>query len=297
MKLQDRVAIITGGGRGIGKAIACLFAREGARVVIVSRTRSEVVETVARIAAAGGAALGMPGDVSSRAHVEKVVEETLAGYGAIDILVNDAAVQGPIGPFIDSDWEDWVKNFEVNLFGTAMFCQAVLPVMAARGAGRIINLAGGGATSPRPLFSAYGVSKTAVVRFTETLAEELRGLNIQVNAIAPGTVSTRMLDEVLSAGESAGAAELAEAKMRKERGGTPPEVPAGLALFLASEEADGITGKLISAVWDPWQDGEFVERLRSDSDLAALRRVDNREFVRQPGMETVAAHPERERQS
>lgn len=291
MKLKGRSAIITGGGRGIGRAISSLFAREGASVVIVSRTRAEVVETVAEIAAAGGAALGMPGDVTDRAHVKRVVEETVATFGAVDILVNDAGVQGPIGAFMGVDFDDWKANFEVNLFGTASFCRAALPGMADRRRGKIINLAGGGSTSPRPYFSAYGVAKTAVVRFTETLAREVDGLGIDVNAIAPGAVSTRMLDEVLIAGESAGAAELVEARMRKERGGTSPEVAAGLALFLASAESDGITGRLISAVWDPWQDSGFIERLISDRDLATLRRIDEKSFFTKAGAGQPAPAP------
>lgn len=287
MRLRGKVAIITGGGRGIGRVVATLFAREGARVVIVSRTTSEVDGAVGEIEIAGGVALGLAGDVSSPAHVDYVVDETMEGFGAIDILVNAAAIQGPIGPFVAADWEEWVRNFEVNLFGTALLCRAVLPVMAARKAGHIINFAGGGATSPRPFFSAYGVSKTAVVRFTETLAEEVRSLNIHVNAIAPGAVSTRMLDEVLEAGEQAGAAELAEARMRKQQGGTPPEKPAALALYLASEDSNGITGKLLSAVWDPWQEEGFTSRLRKNRDLAVLRRIDNRGFLDQQGAEAM----------
>lgn len=293
MKLKGRSAIITGGGRGIGRAIACRFASEGASVVIVSRTRAEVVETVAEIAAAGGAALGMPGDVSDRAHVQRVVEETAASFGAVDILVNDAGVQGPIGAFMDTDFDEWKANFEVNLFGTASFCRAALPGMAGRRQGKIINLAGGGSTSPRPFFSAYGVAKTAVVRFTETLAREVAELNIRVNAIAPGAVSTRMLDEVLSAGQSAGAAELKEARLRKEAGGTPPETAAELALFLASDDSEGITGRLISAVWDPWQESGFCERLRSSRDLATLRRIDEKSFFGEPPGNRAAPSPAR----
>ena len=278
MKLNNSVAIITGGGRGIGRAIACLFASEGAKVVIVSRTENEVKKAVDEIRGNGGIALGLPGDVSNILSVEQVVDETTRNFSTIDILVNDAAVQCPIGPFVNTDMKEWIRNFEINFFGTAMLCKAVLPVMMEKRKGKIINLSGGGSTLPRPFFCAYGVSKTAVVRFTETLADEVRDFNIQVNAIAPGAVNTRMLEEVISAGNLAGDAEMKAARRRKEEGGVSPEVPAGLALFLASKASDGITGKLISASWDSWGESDFVERLRGDSDFATLRRIDEMNF-------------------
>lgn len=285
MRLKDKVAIITGGARGIGKAIAALFAGEGAKVVIVARTQDEVEETVNGIRGNGGIALGLAGDVSSILSVEQVVDETMRNFSTIDILVNSAAVQSPIGPFVNTDIKEWIRNFEINFFGTAMFCKAVLPVMMEKRKGWIINLSGGGSTSPRPFFCAYGVSKTAVVRFTETLADEVRDFNIQVNAIAPGAVNTRMLDEVINAGEFAGETEMKEARSRKEQGGTPPQVPARLALFLASEKSDGITGRLLSAPWDSWEDGLFIERLKSDPDLATLRRIDEKSFFRKVQVE------------
>jgi 3-oxoacyl-[acyl-carrier protein] reductase len=139
--------------------------------------------------------------------------------------------------------------------------------------GKIINLSGGGAASPHPCFSAYATSKAAVVRFTETISEEVKEFNVQANAIAPGGIATRLQDEVIAAGELAGAEALANAKKIKATGGTPLDKPASLAVFLASDESKGLTGKLISAVWDDWQNmGTQISDIMS-SDIYTLRRI------------------------
>jgi 3-oxoacyl-[acyl-carrier protein] reductase len=274
LRLRDRVAIVTGGARGIGKHIAGLFAEEGASVVIVSRTDKEVKKTVSEIKKAGGQAIGIVGDVSNAKDVKRMVDKTIASFGTIDILVNNAGVQKPIGRFIDVDMDEWKENVEINLFGTAMCCKAVLPVMLEKKQGKIINFSGGGSTDARAHFTAYGVAKTAIVRFTETLAEELKDLNIQVNAIAPGAVNTYMLQEVLAAGEAAGEKEIEEAETRAEKGGTPPELAAELAFFLASDLSDGLTGRLISALWDDWDkfDEDIINQIMN-SDICTLRRI------------------------
>ncbi|MBI5051061.1 MAG: SDR family oxidoreductase [Nitrospirae bacterium] len=274
MKLKGKVAIITGGARGIGKAIATLFAQEGAKVVIVSRTPDEISNTVSDIKNNGGEAIGIVGDISRWNDVERIKNNTVSTFGTIDVLLNNAGVQKPIGPFIDIDIEEWMRNFQINLFGTVLCCKAVLPVMIKKRRGKIINLSGGGSTSPRINFTAYGTAKTAVVRFTETLAEELKDYNIQVNTIAPGAVNTKMLSEVLEAGDAAGKKELDEAKVRAEKGGTPPELAAELALFLASDKSNGLTGRLISALWDDWRnfnDDTINQVMKSDK--YTLRRI------------------------
>lgn len=275
MKLQDKVAIVTGGGRGIGRAIALAFAREGADVVVASRTPREIEEAATQIQALGKRGLAVQADVSRWDEVQRLVEEVLRAFGRIDILVNSAGIQGPIGLLVDNDVEEWIRALHVNLVGTFFCIKAVLPHMMGRRQGKIINLSGGGATSPRPCFTAYAASKAAVVRLTETVAEEVKSFNIHVNAIAPGAVNTRMLEEVLAAGEAAGEAELAQAQRLLEEGGTPPERAAELAVFLASSESNGITGKLISAIHDRWNqwDQDIIAILR-DSELYTLRRAD-----------------------
>ncbi|CUS88305.1 3-oxoacyl-[acyl-carrier protein] reductase [Candidatus Kryptonium thompsonii] len=280
MNLKNKSAIVTGGSRGIGRGIALRLAREGVKVAIVARTSEEVFATVEMIKKNGGEAIGLIGDVSNWNDVQKIVEETVRKFSTVDILINNAGIQKPIGLFQNVDIKEWIRNFEVNLFGAAMFCKAVLPLMIEKRNGKIINLSGGGATYPRPYFSAYSVSKTAIVRFTEILAEEVKDYNIHVNAIAPCAINTRMLEEVLEAGELAGKKELEEAITRAVKGGSPLEIVVELALFLASEESDGITGKLISAPWDPWKNEAFIEKLKVDKDIAVLRRIDDKTFFK-----------------
>jgi len=276
LKLKDKAAIVTGAGRGIGRAIALAFAREGAHLVVVSRTLSEVEETAAQIGALGRCASCLQIDVSRKEDVANMVKSTLRQFGRIDVLVNNAGILGPVGPLVENDARDWMETIRVNLVGTFLCCKAVLPVMISQRKGKIINLSGGGATFPRPRFSAYAASKGAVVSLTSTLAEEVKDFNIQINAIAPGAVYTRLHEQVLNAGSKAGKKELDVSKRAKETAGTPPEVPADLAVFLASDESDGLTGRLISAVWDEWRNmsKERIEEIMS-RELYTMRRIDD----------------------
>ena len=275
--MKGRVAIVTGGGRGIGEAVALALAREGARVVVAARTGAELGQVVARIEQLGGAARAVPSDVSQPAQVERLTRAALDAYGQIDVLVNAAGVPGPIGPLWDTDVAAWKRAIDVNLLGTFLCCHAVVPHMITQRRGKVINLSGGGAASPLPRFSAYGASKAAVVRLTETLAEELREFNVQVNAIAPGLVDTRLQDEVLAAGERAGVQFARVRRLRETgEGGVPGELPATLAVWLASDRSDGLTGKLIAAPFDDWQTwgAARIAELASSAWLT-LRRLDH----------------------
>jgi len=273
VQLQDKVAIITGAGRGTGRAIALAYAREGAHIVAVARTLEEIQQTAQEVQGLGRRALAVRADVSRNSEVEAMVSAALGEFGRIDILVNCAGVYGPIGPLGVLDPEEWLQTIAVNLGGTFHCCRAVLPAIIRQRYGRIINLSGGGATAPRPNFSAYAVSKAAVVRLTETLAEEVRPYGIQVNAIAPGGVNTRLIDAVLTAGEAAGKEALEEAKRLKAGQGTPPEEVAALAVFLASDASQGLTGRLISVVWDDWRSmASRIDRIMA-SDFYTLRRT------------------------
>jgi len=276
MKLKDKVAIVTGGGRGIGEAIALAFAREGARLAIASRTKTELDQVASQIENLGGQVQVIPTDVSQRDNVTRLIEATLTAYGQIDVLVNAAGVYGPIGPMWDVDVDKWIQAMKINLFGTFTCCHTVLPHMIERRQGKIVNFSGGGAASPLPRFTAYGVSKTAIVRLTETLAEEVKEFNVQVNAVAPGAVDTSLQDDVLAAGERAGDL-LARIRRLREtgEGGVPRELPAELVVFLASDDSDGLSGKLIAAPYDGWQswDAERIAELMS-APWFTLRRMD-----------------------
>lgn len=281
LSLRGKVAIITGANRGLGLEIARQYVRSGASIMVCARDH-ERLNTVAAnlitVANEGQRVEWMAIDVARPDDVRTVVDATLSRFGQIDALVNNAGIYGPMGMIETVDWMQWVKTIEVNLLGSVQMCQAVLPTMKARGKGKIIQISGGGATNPLPGLSAYAASKAAIVRFTETLAEEVRGDGIEVNAVAPGALNTRLLDEVLAAGsEKVGAAFFAKAVKQKESGGTPLTIGAELAVFLASDQSNGITGKLISAVWDDWKAWpEHLEELRS-SDVYTLRRIAGRD--------------------
>jgi NAD(P)-dependent dehydrogenase (short-subunit alcohol dehydrogenase family) len=278
MRLDGETVVITGAGRGIGEAVARAFAHCGANLVLLARTQKEV-DRVARQTSDGGvASLALAGDVSHRPDIQRMAAAALERFGRIDALINAAGIYGPIGPFVENDPDDWTAAIETNLLGTVFAIHAVLPHMLARRKGVIVNFSGGGAVQPLPRFSAYGASKAAVVRFTETLAEEVKEAGIRINAIAPGPVNTRLLDQVLAAGEAAGAAFYAKALEQKQKGGTPPERAAELAVFLASPMAEGVTGRLISAVWDDWKSLPARAAELGSSALFTLRRIDGRQF-------------------
>jgi NAD(P)-dependent dehydrogenase (short-subunit alcohol dehydrogenase family) len=275
--VQGTVAVITGGGRGIGEAVALAFAGNGAAVVLAARTASELAQVEARVRAAGGAAVAIPTDVSSPADVSRLVQRAVDAYGRVDVLVNAAGILGPVGPLWEADPEAWKRAVEVNLYGTFLCCRAVVPHMMERRRGKIVNFSGGGAASPLPRMAAYGASKAAVVRLTETLAEELKPYNIAVNAIAAGLVDTRLLDPVLAAKERGGDQFARVRRLRATgEGGVPAELPAALALWLASDASHGLTGKLISAPYDGWRDWDQrrIVALKA-SPWFTLRRIDH----------------------
>ncbi len=275
--LSNKVVVVTGAGRGIGRAIAIKCASEGASLALLARTGSELKETREIISGKGYRAQIYVCDIASPVSAAAAIEAARRELGRVDVLVNNAGVQPPIGPFSVVNLDEWKKNVSVNLFGTVHMTSSVLPDMISRKKGKIINLSGGGSTSPRPNFSAYAVSKTAVVRLTETLSVELREHNIDVNAVSPGAINTKMLDEVLQAGSLAGN-EAADAGKRKRKGGDDPELAAELIAFLASDDSDGITGKLISAKWDPWKEESFRTILKSKTSVGTLRRIDIRNY-------------------
>ncbi len=279
--LSGKVAIVTGANQGLGLEIVRHFVQLGASVVLCARDRGlldEASETLCGVSKEGQCIEAITVDVSNSDDVSQLVETTLSRLGRIDILVNNAGIYGPMDVIEAVDWAQWVKAIEINLFGSVLMCRAVLPAMKAQRKGKIIQLSGGGATNPMPRISAYAVSKAAVVRFAETLAEEVREYGIDVNAIAPGALNTRLLDEVLEAGpEKVGVSFFDKSLKQKESGGVSLDVGANLAAFLASDQSDGITGKLISAVWDNWELWpEHLDELNS-TDAYTLRRMAGRD--------------------
>ena len=275
--LTGRSALITGASQGLGLAIARAYVEAGCNVMLCARDAvmlESARKDIGTLARHGARVIAQPADVSNKDEVEALVARTLREFPDLQVLVNNAGVYGPMGPIETIDWDAWVRAIEINLFGSILTCRALLPHFKQRRYGKIVQLSGGGATNPLPRISAYAASKAAIVRFAETLALEVQDDGIDVNSIAPGALNTRMMRELLEAGPAA-VGESFFARMSKiaDEGGTPLERGAALAVFLASAQSDGITGKLLSAVWDPW---ETLPQHKGDlarTDVYTLRRI------------------------
>lgn len=277
MMLNDRYALITGGSRGLGKMMAKAFLEAGASVMICARDRKELEDAKSELSPfvkKDRSLLTEVADVAVGSDVDRLIDRALQNLPQLNVLVNNAGIIGPTGALETTDWNEWEYAFRTNLLGVVYTCRKLILHFKKQRYGKIINLSGGGATKPFPRISAYAASKTAVVRFTEALAEELRDYHIDVNSLAPGAMNTRVLEEVLRAGPEKVGKEFYEgALQQKKNGGTPLEKGASLAVFLASSKSDGITGKLISAVWDPWERlDRHLEDLR-EGDIYTLRRI------------------------
>lgn len=277
MKLKGKGILITGGSQGFGKAVASACVAEGADVFICARGKEDLERTRAELilnATPGQRVYAKAADVSRADEVHSLVGEAFFTLKRLDGLVNNAGVYGPKGLVEDVDWTEWTRALEINLYGPILMCRAVLPIFRKQRHGKIVNLSGGGATSPMPRLSAYAATKAAIVRFTDTLAEETKDSGIDVNAIAPGALNTRLLDEVIAAGpEKVGKSFYEKQLKQKEEGGAPLDKGAQLTIFLLAEESNGITGRLISAIWDPW--ASLPKRLidLQRSDIYTLRRI------------------------
>ena len=276
MRLHGRQALVTGGTRGLGLEIARLFWSEGANLIVVARDARELDrlrEALQPQAAAGQVLDVLSADLSSDSGLRSVLEQMARRCG-VEVLVNNAAVQCPIGKLWECDWQAWETAVKLDLLVPVQLCRAAVPAMLRRKKGSIINLSGGGATGPRENFSAYASAKTALVRFTETLAAEVKSHGIRVNAVAPGAMNTSMMRETVSAGpERAGADYQRALETMQKDGAATARRAAELCLFLATDESAGITGRLLSAVWDPWQ--RLAEHIREieGSDIYTLRRI------------------------
>ena len=274
--LAGRRAAITGANRGIGRAVAEALLANGASLAFCARENDAVraTENALRANASEAQVTGVAADVTDAASLERFAAQAEAALGGIDSLVCNAGIWGPKGPLRDIPWDEWMYAFDVNVHGVARTVRAFLPALVRAGGGRIVILSGGGATKPMPNLAAYSATKSAVVRLGETLAAELHDDGIAVNMLAPGAVNTGMLDEIFAAGpERVGRKEYDDAVAQRAGGGTPPARPAACCAFLLSDRAAGITGKLISAVWDPWESlGEHRDEL-AGSDVYTLRRI------------------------
>jgi NAD(P)-dependent dehydrogenase (short-subunit alcohol dehydrogenase family) len=279
--LANKVAIITGASEGLGFEIAKKFILEGANITICSRNKKNLKlakENLIKILHPNQKILAINADVSKELDVKKIINFTIKKFGKCNILVNNAGIYGPKGEIENINWQEWKKTIEINLFGSILMCKNIIKYFKKKNYGKIIQLSGGGATNPLPNLSAYAASKAAIVRFIETLALEVRDFNIDVNSIAPGALNTKMLDEVIKSGpDKVGSDFYKRALKQKKTGGTPLSCGVDLAVFLASSESNGITGKIISAIWDNWKEWPMYIKKLSYSDVYTLRRIIGRD--------------------
>jgi NAD(P)-dependent dehydrogenase (short-subunit alcohol dehydrogenase family) len=276
-ELTGRNAIITGASQGLGKEIARAYLAAGASVLICARSAADLERTQSDLqqgVANPSRVLAEVGDVSRAADAGRFVNVALMHWSHVDVLVNNAGVYGPLGPSDEVDWLEWTRAVEINLYGSVLPTRALLPHFKKRRYGKIVQISGGGATNPLPRITAYAASKAAVIRFAESLAEEVREFGIDVNAIAPGALNTRMMDQVIASGpETVGEAFYARMERIKAEGGTSLQRGADLAVFLGSAASDGLTGRLISAAWDPWETLASRVKEIAGTDIYTLRRI------------------------
>ena len=243
-QLKDKVAVVTGGSRGIGQAIAYGFAKAGARVIVTSRKAQDLEETVAEIKAFGGEAIALPAHLGRMAEIQRVVDTVKDTYGRIDILVNNAGASPALGSVLESDERLWDTIMNLNLKGVYFFSQACARIMKNQGGGKIINIASIDGHTPEPLVSVYSISKAGVRMISKAFASELAPYNIQVNTIAPGPISTKMMNSHwshLPPEEAKKAKAAMEMNFPMHRMGQPDEL-VGAAIYLASEASSFTTG-------------------------------------------------------
>jgi NAD(P)-dependent dehydrogenase (short-subunit alcohol dehydrogenase family) len=278
MDLSGKNAIITGASRGFGLAVARAYLDAGANIMICARNPQRLETARAELADYAGdtaRVLAQTCDVADKTQVSALVQTAINDFGQVHILVTNAGVYGPMGGIEDVDWDEWTRAIEINLYGTILPIRAIIPHFKANGGGKIVNLSGGGATSPLPNISAYAASKSAVVRMTETLAGELADHNITINAVAPGALNTPLQDELLAAGPAVVGEKLYNKikSVRHDDKGAPMDKGAALCVFLASSDSNGVSGRLLSAIWDDWRDlPNHLDDL-NHSDIYTLRRI------------------------
>jgi 3-oxoacyl-[acyl-carrier protein] reductase len=276
MKTKDKNVIITGGTVGFGKALAEKFLSEGANVSICSRNEQQLFDVQSELLSKfpNQIILVKKCDVSIEKDVKEFISYSLDTFKTIHVLILNAGVYGPMGPIETVSLDEWRKSIDINLFGVLLPCRELIPHFKQNKYGKIIVLSGGGATNPMPNLSSYATAKAAVVRLVETLSKELSSYNVDINAIAPGAMSTRMMEQIINAGPDIVGDEFFKKNQNwKQNGATSMELGTNLAVYLSSDGSNGVTGKLISAQWDDWKNfGNHLDDLQN-SDIYTIRRI------------------------
>ena len=276
MLLENKCALITGGSAGLGYEISKAFLKAGCDIFITGRDEEKLKRALNQLSLEypQRKIKALSSDVSSEKDCEHIIDSFIGEFKRIDILVNNAGVYGPFGSISKDNWKDWKEAIKINLFGSVYLASLVSELMKQNNFGKIIQLSGGGATNPLPYISSYAASKAAVVRYIETLAVELEEFNIDVKAIAPGALNTSLLDDILKNGKGKIDEKFYEKQLElKKTGGVSMNYGVDLCLFLASEKSNGLTGKLISALWDNYKDWMKNIDEVTNSDLYTIRRI------------------------
>lgn len=242
MRLGGKIALITGSNRGVGKATAKLFIKEGANVVINYANNDEQAEkTLEEIKSDGGNAIIIKADVSKKSEVDKLVDESIQEYGGIDILINNAGILGPIKPFVEYSEDEWDKVVNVNLKGPFLLTRRVIPEMMKKGKGKIINISTVSILGERNI-AAYCASKGGLASLTKTLSLEYADKGININAVCPGAIDTEMMREIDK--KYPGVIDAIVSRTPSGRLATPEDI-ANATLYLASSESDFVNGLLL----------------------------------------------------
>ena len=276
MELKNKNILISGATGGFGSALALKFYQEGANLLLIGRSidkLNSLKNKLTKDKMSTQIIIIIKLDLSNLDLIKKVINKELKNITIIDILINCAAIQGPIGKSWENNFKEWQKTFNTNFYSTMILTNTILPFMLKNNSGSIINISGGGSTSSRPDFSSYAISKTALVRYTEILADELSKTKIKVNAIAPGVMATKMIKQVIKFKKNISNIKELDSAKKVLSEGDNKENAIDLCVFLSKKESDGITGKLISAIWDPWQDFKLHKEDLMKSDIYTLKRI------------------------
>ena len=271
--LTGQVAIVTGGGRGIGRAFAQALAKVGVKIVVTARTKHELEQTVELIQSSGGQAIAIPGDVSEPSTVEQIAKITEKKFGTADILINNAGITGPVTNEWDADPSDWWRTMEINMRGTYLMTREILPSMISRNRGRIINLTSAVVLKTYPYFTSYTVSKAAIIYYTQNLAGQVKDQGISVVAYHPGGPETEMSRHLAESSEVHDSVREIFKKMYENDANTPMEIPVQDVLMMASGQSDPLTGRFLMHTDDQKEMLTRIDEIERDNLYVLTRRT------------------------
>jgi short-subunit dehydrogenase len=277
--MVNKTILITGANRGLGLMLAITFIKKNYSTILCSKNFKNFNKEIKKYKNLDTSKIHyINSDISRYKDILKIKNYLKNKIQKIDVLINNAALIGPIGEFEKNNHKDLVKTIETNLYGSINMIKIILPFLKKSKKGKIIQISGGGASGPFPHFSAYAISKVAIVRFVETISIELKKYNIDANCVAPGNLKTNIQRNVIKAGKKAVGNEYYK-KINKMMNNKKDDFskPIKLIEFLISDKSDGITGKLISAVWDNWKIFKKYKKKLKDNDIFTLRRIIGRE--------------------